>query len=74
TIQGNDELIAPAVEGINSVMLGNAMLMSGLKNKQVTLPLDGDEYEAMLNDLIKNSTFKKKEVKEDGDLSLKGSF
>jgi predicted dehydrogenase len=34
-------LMAPAVEGIRSVELGNAMLLSGLTDRTLTLPLDG---------------------------------
>lgn len=55
--------LAPAEQGINSVEFGNAMLYSGLKGVTVNMPLDGDAYEAMLMELINNSTFKKSEVK-----------
>ncbi|MCH8540598.1 MAG: Gfo/Idh/MocA family oxidoreductase [Opitutales bacterium] len=54
------ELIAPAVEGIHSVELANAILMSAFQNRPVTLPLSSDEYEAELKKKIKNSTFVKK--------------
>jgi len=54
-----DKLIAPAAEGIRSVELANAMIISGLTDQTVQLPLDAAAYEALLQDKIKNSTHKK---------------
>jgi predicted dehydrogenase len=54
-------LIAPAEEGMNSVELANAMLYSTLTNSTIDLPMDSAAYETALNNLIANSTFKKKE-------------
>lgn len=48
-------LLAPASEGMKSVELGNAMLLSGLERKQVALPLDGAAFEATLKSLIAKS-------------------
>ncbi len=56
-------LIAPAKEGINSVVLANAMLYSTFTGGPVALPLNGAAYEAKLQELITGSTFKK-EIKE----------
>ncbi|MFQ3577952.1 MAG: Gfo/Idh/MocA family oxidoreductase, partial [Verrucomicrobiia bacterium] len=55
-------LIAPAAEGIHSVELANAMLLSSEKNATVTLPMDSGEYEDWLKKKIAESTFKKKVV------------
>lgn len=52
-------LIAPAAEGIRSVELGNAMLLSSLTGRTIELPMDAAEFEAELQGLIKNSTFTK---------------
>jgi predicted dehydrogenase len=60
------ELIAPAVEGINSVELANAMVYSVLQDVTVDMPLDANAYKTMLEDLIKNSEFKK----EVGDTTI----
>ncbi len=46
------ELIVPGVEGINSVMLGNAMVYSGYYKEWVTLPLAGEEYEKFLKQRV----------------------
>jgi len=54
------EILAPAAEGIYSVELANAMLLSAIKNKEVTLPIDAAEYERFLKNMIKNSKYKKR--------------
>ena len=48
-------LIAPASEGIHSVELCNAMLMSAFLDKQVEVPLIAAEYEALLMQKIAGS-------------------
>lgn len=48
-------LIAPAAEGIHSVELGNAMLLSAFQDKTVTLPMDGRTF---ARELKKRSTKK----------------
>ena len=58
------KLVAEGEEGIRSVEFGNAMLYSGLKGEEVSIPMDTVKFDAMLDDLIKNSNFQKKEVKE----------
>jgi hypothetical protein len=50
-IVNNEPLIAPAVEGIKGLELGNAMLMSGLSRKPVELPLDAVTFDRLLSDL-----------------------
>ena len=59
-ITSGAKLLAPAVEGINSVELANAMLLSTWTNKAVELPLSGAAYERLLKNKIKNSKPKKK--------------
>jgi predicted dehydrogenase len=53
-------LIAPASEGIHSVELANAMLMSAWTGETVSLPLDAKRYEKLLNEKIAGSRAKKK--------------
>jgi predicted dehydrogenase len=53
------ELIAPAQEGIRSVELGNAMVLSTLLDRTVSLPLDGAQYEAELAKLVATAKGKK---------------
>jgi predicted dehydrogenase len=67
------ELIAPAAEGTASVELANAMILSGLENRTVSLPLDGSEYEAVLTALIHGSRHEKKVIKA-GPADLAGSY
>jgi predicted dehydrogenase len=53
------ELLAPAVEGIHAVELGNAMLLSTWLGTEVSLPLDGKLYERELKKRIATSNCKK---------------
>ena len=53
-------LIAPAAEGLLSVELANAMLLSAFEDRTVSLPLDGSAYEKALQQKIANSTRSKK--------------
>jgi predicted dehydrogenase len=71
-IMNGETLIAPAGEGLNSVMLANAIMMSSFEGKPIDLPLDADAYERKLLSLIEASTFTKaapKHAPSDSDLS-----
>ncbi|OGJ89666.1 MAG: oxidoreductase [Candidatus Raymondbacteria bacterium RIFOXYA2_FULL_49_16] len=62
-------LVAPAEEGIRSLELGNAMLLSGLQKKTMELPLDGEALYCHLKNLIETSRFvKQKTVEAQDDL------
>ncbi len=50
-IMGKAELIAPAEEGIRSLEIGNAMLLSGILKKPVEIPLDSDFFYGKFNKL-----------------------
>ena len=56
-IRGEAPLIAPATEGIRSVELANAMLLSSFRDRPISLPLDADDYAAELGKKISESTF-----------------
>lgn len=58
-IINDTQVMAPAPEGINALEIGNAMLLSALKDKTVELPMDSAEFAVELQKLIDNSTFKK---------------
>jgi hypothetical protein len=66
-------LIAPAEEGINSVVLANSMLYSSLTGQPIELPLDAKAYETKLEELIASSTFVK-ETKEQTETDMGQSF
>ena len=53
-VQG-ESLIAPAAEGIHSVELANAMLLSSFRDKTVELPIDARAYELLLREKIATS-------------------
>ncbi|MDD5350020.1 MAG: hypothetical protein PHQ12_07400, partial [Chthoniobacteraceae bacterium] len=48
-------LLAPAEEGIHSVELANAMLMSAFLDRTIDLPLDGNAFAALLREKIAHS-------------------
>ncbi len=48
-------LIAPAAEGVRSVELANAMLLSTFTCRKVTLPMDGATYQQWLDKLASGS-------------------
>jgi predicted dehydrogenase len=54
-IREGEPLLAPAVEGIHSVELANAMIYSSLHEEVVSLPLDSAAYAAQLERLIRAS-------------------
>ena len=66
-------LVAPAEEGIASVELANAMILSGLQKRTVELPLDAAEYEGVLQGLIAGSRAKAA-VNDEGPADLAASY
>jgi len=59
-ILSGSPLIAPAAEGIRSIELANAILLSSWKNQSIDLPMDSAEYEQQLLHRINSSTHVKK--------------
>src|SRR6516165_9004101 len=55
-------LIAPAQEGVRSLELANAFLLSTLENRSIQLPIDAALFEKHLKQLIGSSTRKKPKV------------
>ncbi len=58
-------LIAPMEEGVRGLELGNSMLLSGLLDKTLELPIDSKLYAAELEKLIATSRYVKKVVIND---------
>ena len=68
-------LLAPGVEGVRGLEIGNAMLMAGLTGKPVDLPMDGEAYEQLLKDLTAKYGGKKQLGRAAGATAdLAGSF
>jgi len=74
SVREGSPLVAEAPEGIGSVTLANGILMSHFTGAPVNVPLDGEAYESLLKDLIKNSTFEKGDVKAAGSAEMSDSF
>ena len=66
-------MVARAVEGINSLEIGNAILLSGLKKKSVDLPLDENEFSEMLAELVASSKWEKSAHGENNDFDFEKS-
>lgn len=72
-VENGTPLLAPGEEGIKGLTISNAIHMSAWKDDWVELDkLDEDEFYNMLQDKIKNSTFKKQAV-EDKILGVGGT-
>ena len=65
-------LLAPGVEGINSLELSNAMLLSSWTDDWVDLPIDDDLFYEKLQKKIKTSKFKKET--NNLNMNAKGTF
>ena len=66
-------LIAPAAEGLHSVMLGNAIMLSSFLNKKIDMPIDEDLYEKKLMALIEGSRYQKT-TRDVSDVDMGKSF
>lgn len=69
SILHGDRLIAPAVEGIHSLALGNAIMLSSFLQKPVELPFDDDLYADKIAELARTSRFQKVVRPHDDDLT-----
>ncbi len=58
-VQGGTPPVVRAPEGIHSLALANGIMLSHFQKRPVELPIDGDAYEALLQDLIRRSKFQK---------------
>lgn len=67
-------LIAEAPEGLQGLMLGNAIMLSAWEGRTVELPLDDETYPAHLQRLAANSRFQKTVHEPAGPVDMSGSF
>jgi predicted dehydrogenase len=58
-VRGEEELLVTASEGIKSLTLANAILLSSWQDNWVNLPLNHETFLTHLNHRIQNSTLKK---------------
>lgn len=71
-----EKLTAPGQEGIKSLELSNAMLLSDWTNDWIDLPVDEDVFYNHLQERIENSRYPKKTTADSDDQSadMEGSF
>jgi predicted dehydrogenase len=58
-VQEGTPPVVKAPEGIHSLALANGLMLSHFQARPVDLPLDGDAYEVLLQELIRNSKFRR---------------
>jgi hypothetical protein len=69
-ITEGETLIAPAAEGLNSLALANAMLLSTWESRAVELPLDSASYQKALEQRIAHSSLRNKsDIEANVDMS-----
>ncbi len=72
-LNGSQDLTAHGPEGINGLTLANGIMLSSFTHRTVEVPFDANEYEGILQDLIRNSKFAKPVV-QGAQLNMKESF
>jgi len=73
-LNGGGNLTAHGTEGIKSVLIANAIMLSSFKGTMIDVPsFDADEYENKLKELIKTSRYVKK-VNTDATVDMSQSF
>ena len=70
-ILGKGELVAKGEEGINGLMLSNAIHLSSWQDKKITLPVDEDVFYDLLMQRVKNS---RKKTTKAVTLNTEGSY
>jgi predicted dehydrogenase len=58
-----EKLLAPGADGMKSLELANAIMLSSHKGEPVDIPIDRREFDDLIDHLRSTSTFKKKTVK-----------
>jgi hypothetical protein len=66
--------MAPAIEGIRGLELGNAMLMSGLLGQPVNIPTPRAKYEKMIAGMAAKSKFRKPKLAAKAKADMGASF
>lgn len=72
-IHTGGDLLAPGEEGINALMLSNAMMLSSWTDSMVDLPIDEDLFYELLQQRIATSRYDKPEP-EGRTMDVKGTF
>ena len=72
-IQHGTPLITPAEEGLHSLALANAILLSSWQNTAVNLPLDNQQYQTALDAKIAQSSLRQKQNRQ-ANIDMNQSF
>ncbi|MBM7565504.1 Gfo/Idh/MocA family protein [Paenibacillus sacheonensis] len=60
------DLIAEGPEGLGSLTLANGIMLSSFQKRPVAVPIDGDAFQAELEERIRTSSYVKKAIQEPG--------
>lgn len=74
SILKDEVLMAPGIEGVKGLELGNSIMMAGLTRTPVELPVDGDAYQAFLKDMAAKYGGKKTIGERKAVVSMGASF
>jgi len=66
-LTGEIDLVAHGCEGLNPVMIANAIMLSSFEEKAVRLPMETGAFERKLAELIKTSKYVKKDTAQISD-------
>lgn len=72
-ILNDSELIAPAEDGLASLDIANAMLLSTWSKQQIVLPLNREQYQEHLNQKIENSSLRVKSSRK-ANINMSASY
>ncbi len=64
SILRNEPLLTPGAEGIYSLELADAMILSSYRKKTVKIPINANEYEELMAELVRKSKTKKVVVEQ----------
>jgi len=67
------ELISPAVDGMYSVEIGNAMILSAVEDRPIDMPMDSAAFAKVLKEKVAGSSFREP-VGDGGVEDLEGTF
>ncbi len=74
-VQGQGSVVAEAPEGLNSVLLGNAIMLSSFESRTVEMPMDEAAYAARLEKLKAGSSYDPAASEpENGPENLSGTY
>ncbi len=73
-VRYDKSMLAPGIEGVRGLELGNAIMMAGLTRTPVELPMDGDAYDAFITEMARKYGGKKSLAEKQAVVDMGASF